>query len=224
MAVPASGPISITDLKAAFPGVNSNSLSAYRGVKWYKSNNYRGFFGNPTISMSESFDTRPNSPVVPGSFTIYGSQGWTIPLFNKLSVTIKGGNGGQAGQYGFYVKDGSVTGRTVSGNGGGGGASYFGGYLGASGGGGGSGDLAGGGAGQTVSLYWDADANEGYLAYQGVGLTLTVGGGGGGGSGGQNYSYRYFPYPYQGLNGYYADGNAASGAGGGGGYVSVSWS
>lgn len=224
MSVPASGPISINNLKSAFPGINSNSLSAYRGVKWYRSNNSRGFFGNPTISMSEAFDTRPNSPVVPGGFTIYGTQGWTIPLFNKLSVTIKGGDGGQAGQYGSYVKDGSITGRTVSGNGGAGGSSFFGGYLGASGGAGGVGDAAGGGVGQTASLFWDADANTSLLSLQGQGLTLTVGAGGAGGGGGPNYFWRYFPPPFQGANGYYQDGSAGSGAGGAGGYITVSWS
>lgn len=162
--------------------------------------------------MSETFDTRPNSPVVAGSGYL-GNGNWTIPLFNKLYVQIKGGDGGQSGAYGV---NGCVGGLTPSGNGGAGGASYFGPFLGASGGAGGSGDRAAGGVGQTTSLYWDADANNGYLAYQGYVLTSTVGGGGAGGGGGAN--------PYT-LFGVCVQGNAQpGGAAGAAGYVYVSWS
>jgi hypothetical protein len=225
MAVPASGPISISDLKAAFPAINSNSLSAYRGTKWYRSNNSRGNFGNPTISMSESYDTRPNSPVVAGSATYYGSTSFTIPLFNTLSITCKGGDGGQAGGYGYYVKDGNITGVVGSSGGGAGGTSYFGGYLSAGGGAGGGGNGGGGSAGATTSTaLYITDSNQTNVSIQGITITIGVGGGGGGGAGGQNYSYKYFPYPYQGLNGYYADGPSYTGASGASGYVSVSWS
>lgn len=220
MAVPSSGSVSISDLKAAFPSINSNSMSAYRGVKWYKSTNARGFFGNPTISLSESYDTRPTSPVTPGTIgTIYSSTGWTIPLFNKLYVTIKGGNGGQAGYDGTSPFAG-----WQGGNGTAGGASYFGGYLGASGGAGGAGGAGNGGAtGATTSLTWDADADPSLLVHQNEGITLTVGGGGGGGGGGQKWRYADFPYPYDSLDGWYTDGNASGGSPGSGGYITISW-
>lgn len=225
MAVPASGPISITDLKAAFPAINSNSLADYRGTKWYRSNNSRGFFGNPTMSMSESYDTRPNSPVTPGSATYYGSISFTIPLFNTLSITCKGGDGGQAGAYGYWVKNGSITAVSGSSSGGAGGTSYFGSYLSAGGGAGGGGNSGGGSPGATTSTSLTiTDSNQTNVSIQGTTITIGVGGGGGGGQGGMNYAYRDFPYPYDYLDGYYEDGRAATGASGAGGYVSVSWS
>lgn len=225
MAVPASGPISITDLKAAFPAINSNNLADYRGTKWYRSNNSRGLFGNPTISMSESYDTRPTSPVVAGSATYYGSTPFTIPLFNTLSITCKGGDGGQAGGYGYWVKDGSITAVSSSSGGAAGGTSSFDGYLSASGGAGGGGNGGSGSSGATTSTsLYITDSNQSLVSIQGTTISIGVGGGGGGGGGGMNYSYKYFPAPYTYLNGYYADGASYTGASGAGGYVSVSWS
>ena len=214
MSVPASGPISINNLKSAFPGINSNSLSAYRGVKWYRSNNSRGFFGNPTISMSEAFDTRPNSPVVPGSATYYSSTSFTIPLFNSLSITCRGGDGGQAGAYGV---NGCVGGLTPSDNGGAGGTSFFGGYLAASGGAGGTGNAGSGSPGATTSTtLFITDSNQSNVSIQGTSVTIGVGGGGAGGRGGANTYILY---------GYCLNGAAQpNGASGNSGFVSVSWS
>lgn len=214
MAVPASGPISISDLKAAFPAINSNNLADYRGTKWYRSNNSRGFFGNPTISMSESYDTRPTNPVTPGSATYYGTTSFTIPLFNTLSITCKGGDGGQAGGYGV---NGCKGGNTPSGDGGAGGTSYFGSYLSAGGGVGGSGNGVGGATGSTTSTaLYITDSNQSLVSIQGTTITIGVGGGGAGGSGGAN-TFLYY--------GYCVAGNPQpSGSAGAGGYVSVSWS
>lgn len=214
MAVPASGPISISDLKAAFPAINSNSLSAYRGTKWYRANNSRGIFGNPTISISESYDTRPNSPVVAGSATYYSTTGFTIPLFNTLSITCKGGDGGQAGGWGA---NGCAGGNTSSGGGGAGGTSYFGGYLSASGGAGGTGNGGGGSSGATTSTaLYITDSNQSNVSIQGTSITIGVGGGGAGGSGGAN-TFLYLGWCYSGNP-------QPDGASGAGGYVSVSWS
>lgn len=220
MAVPASGPISINDLKTAFPAINSNNLAAYRGTKWYRSNNSRGFFGNPTISMSESYDTRPTSPVVAGSATYYGSTNFTIPLFNTLSITCKGGDGGQAGSYGVYYNGGPYNGTpTPSSGGGAGGTSYFGGYLSAGGGGGGGGNGGGGSAGATTSTaLYITDSNQSNVSIQGTTITIGVGGGGGGGGGGALLYWNTWISQYQNV------GAAGSGASGAGGYVSVSWS
>lgn len=215
MAVPASGPISISDLKAAFPAINSNSLSAYRGTKWYRSNNSRGNFGNPTISMSESYDTRPTNPVTPGSATYYGTTNFTIPLFNTLSITCKGGNGGGAGVYGVDGCNGNTP--TSSGSGGAGGTSYFGGYLSASGGAGGTGNGGGGSSGATTSRsLYITDNDQSLVSIQGSVITIGVGGGGGGGSGGENkFLYNFWCY---------TGSPQPSGSAGAAGYVSVSWS
>lgn len=215
MAVPASGPISISDLKAAFPAINSNSLADYRGTKWYRSNNSRGFFGNPTISMSESYDTRPTNPVTPGSATFYSSTSYVIPLFNTLSITCKGGNGGGAGVYGVDGCNGSTP--TSSGSGGAGGTSYFSNYLSAGGGAGGTGNGGGGSAGATTSTtLYITDGNQSLVPIQGTTITVGVGGGGGGGSGGEN-KFLYGPYC---LNG----NPQPNGTAGASGYVSISWS
>lgn len=98
--VPASGAISISALKAAFPNINSNRLSDYEGVKWYKSNNSRGYFpsgANAYISMSAFYDTRHVSPVVPGSQSFPSSTTFQLPLFNILTFTVWGGGGGGGG-------------------------------------------------------------------------------------------------------------------------------
>ena len=216
MAVPASGSVSISDIRSAFPNINSNKLGDYKGVKWYKSDNSRGYFAsgsNAYISMSAFRDTRYNSPVNPGGFTITSSQSWQIPLFNKLYVTLKAGDGGKSGDYGINGCYGNQL--TPSSSGGSGTASSFGGYSSASGGAGGSGNGVFGAAGSTVNFTWDADANNSLLSHQYETVYLTVGTGGNGGSGGPNYGIIYGAcYPL---------GNSSSGSAGAGGYISISW-
>jgi hypothetical protein len=140
---PSSGPISIANIKAAFPTTNSNNLADYRGKQWFKSDNSRGFFpsgANAYISMSMFYDTREITPVIAGSQTYTSGSSITLPaLFNTLTVTVYGASGGGGGgSYleGIVIYDGSA--------GSAGGGTSFGNisdvyYLTANGGGGGSG-------------------------------------------------------------------------------------
>lgn len=126
-------------LSAASPWYNRGpNLGAYHGVQWWKDNTQTGYFPTSSISINDFYDKRSTSPVTPGSQTYSspGSFSFTVPLYSVLTVTIRGGAGGGAGQGGN---------RTDGGNGGWGGDSLFGGYGTGYGGGGGiaSGDQAG---------------------------------------------------------------------------------
>lgn len=145
MPLPNSGPISIQQINAEF-GLGNN-LGAYRGVRWFKSDNSRGFFpsgANAFMSMSLFRGTRPTSPVVAGSQTYNpGTTSITLPaLFNTLTVEVYAGGGGGGG--GGYLKaytevyggaSGGSGGNTTFGNSG---DVYFLSCTGGSGGGGGT--------------------------------------------------------------------------------------
>ena len=219
--VPSSGAISIAQIKAAFPNINSNSLGDYRGVKWFRSDNSRGYFpsgGNAYVSMSAFYGTSGVSPAVPGGFTIGASQSWTIPMFNRLTITLKGGDGGKSGDYGIDGCNNNAT--TLSLAGGSGNPSIFSKtsgptYTSASGGTGGSGNGVFGSPGSTTTYVWDADTDSSVLSHQYENVTLTVGTGGSGGTGGIN---RY----KSGTNCYFLP-NSSSGSAGANGYITVSW-
>lgn len=240
MTLPTSGPISISNLNAEF-GLG-NSLSAYRGVRWYKDDNSRGFFdgasGNfaPT-DMSEFYGTRPSIPVSPVSNQAQANGStYTVPFYNTITVVVVGGTGGQAGTYGINGCTNNTP--TPSGNGSTGGSSSFGSYVTSSGGAGGGGNGGAGAAGVSRTLVFDANANT--VSINGVvqsGVTpplrnttisVTVGAGGNGGGGGANavlvqtgdsgfpnYTPTYTCYPA---------GNAGSGSNGASGSVTLSLS
>jgi hypothetical protein len=225
--VPSSGSVSVNDLKAAFPNINSNSLGDYKGVKWYKSDNSRGYFpsgANAYVSMNDFHDTRYNSPVVPGNLSVTGTRTWTIPLFNKLNIQLRGGDGGQGGNNGNWVKNGSVVSISAGSPGSAGGSSSFSNYFSASGGSGGGVPSGSGGSGATTNNQWDADANSSLLSHQGETVTITIGGVGAGGAGGHNYGWYadyvcipfngcYWTDPYWHDTGSNGDGSAGTTAG-----------
>lgn len=170
-----STPINMTDISAAFGSVNN--LAAYYGVRWYKDNNTRGnFVLSGPISFSNFAGTRNTSPVTPspGGGVIYNSsQNITIPMFNSLTVTVKGGNGGTAGTPG-NCNGGGPGGAGVD--------SYLAGYISANGG------SANGGTGATASTslsITDANQND-IIARYGTQPYGQVGGGGGAGATGYN--------------------------------------
>lgn len=176
---PTSGPISIANVKAAFPTTNSNNLNDYRGKQWFKDNNDRGYFpgNNSAISLSDFYGKRENSPVTPGGpVTITSGTSYTLPsMFNTLTVAVYAGGGGGGG--GGYVKSYGEVYSGAAGGGGGNttfgtsGASY---YLGATGGGG------GGGGSSVVTNYYGAVVADGTGA---IGSPNLSGGGSGGGAG-----------------------------------------
>lgn len=164
--------ISMSDLSSAFS--LPNNLAAYYGARWYKENNSRGYFvGSGAISFSDFAGTRNTSPVSPGAAVYGASQNIPIPMFNNLTVTVKGGNGGTAGTPG-NCNGGGPGGAGVS--------SYLTEYVSANGG------SANGGTGATASTSLSiTDANQSsILARYGTQPYGQVGGGGGAGATGYN--------------------------------------
>ena len=223
-----SGPISMSDISSAF-GL-ANNLAAYYGVRWFKENNSRGYIqaaGN-AISFSDFSGTRNTSPVVasPAGGVIYNSsQNITMPMFNSLTITVKGGDGGTHG---------------VGGNcngGGDGGAGYdttLTGYVTAAGG------SINGGTGSTATTSRSiSDANQAsILALYGTQPYGQVGAGGGGGATGYNTRAQYNCTKYdwvgtawgnvyscvQGYYSYHCDSATGGGSGGAPGYIRLDWS
>ncbi len=228
MTLPSSGPISLSQIKAEF--LLGDSLSDYCGVRWFKDDNSRGFFDNslvgnrPPLDFSEFYGKRKTIPVVPTGNVSYGNGSYfTVPFYNKLYITLKGGDGGQGGAVGYYsggYKDGELT---AGSSGGGGGTSQFGSttlgspavlWASASGGGGGGGGGNSGAAGSTVTLVIDAE-NTSNAPLKNATIYVGVGGGGGGGGGGAIWVSSDGKWAYN-----YA-GTASSGSAGSGGYLTV---
>lgn len=223
-----TGPISMSDLSSAF-GLG-NTISSYYGARWFKNNNSRGYFqSSGTISLSDFAGTRNTSPVSPSYAIYYGSQNVPLPMFNNLTVTVKGGDGGTNGV------PGNCNG---GGGGGGGGTSYLSGYVSAGGGGGGGGT----GATASTSLSINDSNQNSILALYGTQPYGQVGGGGGGGSTGYNTRYEFICTRYdwvtvctifgcapvyscvQGFTASYCDIPTGGGSGGAGGYIRLDWS
>lgn len=219
--------ISMSDLSSAF-GL-ANNLAAYYGARWYKENNSRGYFvASGTISLSDFAGTRNTSPVVPspvGGVTYTSSQNITLPVFNSLTVTVKGGDGGTAGT------GGNCQG---AGPGGPGVASYLTNYVSADGG------AANGGTGSTASTTLTiTDGNQAsIIARYGTQPYGQVGSGGGGGATGYNTRSVFTCTRYDWVNagwgdvytcvaGYtssYCDSATGGGSNGAPGYIRLDWS
>lgn len=217
--VPTS-PISMSDLNSAF-GLG-NTLSSYYGARWFKENNSRGYFvGSGAISLSNFAGTRNTSPVSASSAIYYGSQNVPIPMFNNLTVTVKGGNGGTNGVPGNCNGGGA---------GGAGGDSYLSGYVSAGGGGGGGGT----GATNSTSLSINDSNQNDIISRYGTQPYGQVGGGGSPGSTGYNtrsefvctrYNFYYgFPVCAEGVTLYYCDSATGGGSYGAAGYIRLDWS
>lgn len=224
MTIKTSGALSMTEINAEF-GLGNN-LHAYRGVKWFKDDNSRGYFegasgNNPPIDFYEFYGKRKTIPVTPTGNVNYSNGQWfTFPFYNKITVTMQGGSGGQAGQYGIN----GCTGNSPTGSGGGGtgGTSSFGVYGSAAGGGGGGGNQGGGSPGATTTLVFNAETDPN-APKAGIPVLITVGNGGGGGGGGPNAILIQTGTDFWGNPEYgcFPSGNAASGASGSPGYVTI---
>lgn len=223
MTLPVSGAISFSQIQAEFG--QGTDLNSYRGGRWFLDTNGRGYFPAGTLSFSDFYSKRKASPVVAGSTTLYGSQNYTIPMFNNFYVTVVGGQGGQGGI------DGNCAG---AGYGSGGGGTYLQDYVSV---GGGSGGAPSGGGGSQPSASTSVSINDSnqasVIARYGLAKYASIGGGGSGGSQGfytrseficTNYVYYYgVPVCSQGYTAYYCDQGAGGGSGGANGYISVSW-
>lgn len=219
MTLPTSGTLSMSAINSEF--ALGNNLGAYRGVRWYKDNNSRGFFDNsatgnfPPLDMSEFYGTRKTIPVTPTGDVSYGNGSYfTVPFYNRLIIKLQGGTGGQGGAVGYYSGGYSNGVLTAGGGGGNGGTSSFGTWLSGGGGAGGGGGGNSGAAGTYATLIIDAETTAG-APLKDTQIYITVGSGGGGGGGGPIYVSTDGKYGYS-LAGY-----AASGSAGSSGYVTV---
>ena len=97
MTIKSSGPLSLTDINTEFQ--LGTSIGVHHGVRWYLDNGNTGVFSNTTLSFSDFYGKRKNSPVSPGS-TSYtpGTYTFTVPYYNTLVIdTWAGGGGGYSG-------------------------------------------------------------------------------------------------------------------------------
>ena len=223
MTLPTSGPISIGAINSEF-GLG-NSIGTYRGVRWFKDDNSRGYFdgasGNmaPT-DMSEFYGTRSSIPVSPSGPTAQSNGStYTIPFYNKLTIVITGAQAGGKGPNGW---NGEGNYPTPGSDGNAGGGSSFGSFS-------VSGGSPNSGAGDVRTIIYDANSNttsnNGSVTsgcpLRGATFAISVGSGGTGGRGGYNRVYRDFYYPFDYLDGWYNEDNANFGSTGANGSVTV---
>ena len=130
MALPASGYLQLGTDGATGRSINSefgygNDMASYQGVYYGK----LGFaFQFPTPGNSIAMDLfYSTNKITGGSQYFSGSQNYTIPVYNTITITSVGGQGGQAGYNGTNTC-GAPCGES-GGGGGGGGTSTFGGYV-----------------------------------------------------------------------------------------------
>jgi hypothetical protein len=181
MALPTSGALSISAIKGEF-GNRGNSISAFCGVTYYKSDNVKRTFTNslvgnrPPISFSEFYGSMASRPVSPTGDVAYANGStFTVPYYNYLVIKMVGGQAGGQGNQGFTNNGcgGDPTGK----NGNPGGATSFGTLTSASGG------APNSGAGASVTTIIYADTTPG-APTRGTNFSITVGAGGTGGQGG----------------------------------------
>jgi len=220
-------PISLGDIQAEF-NLGTN-LNAYRGQRWFLDSNARGYFTSGTISLTDFYSKRVNSPVVAtGPTTLsratYNNTNYPFPMFNNFYVSTYSGRGGTAGANGNCQSagPGDVGGTTNYG-------SLANTGTGAAGPNGGSGSVA------TGSTSWSiSDANQAsILALYGTTNLLTIGGAGGAGTTGYNsrsvftcVSYVFYygvPVCNGGVTDYYCDSAVGAGSPGVDGYIVVQW-
>ncbi len=224
MTLPTSGTLSMSAINSEF--ALGNNLGAYRGVRWYKDDNSRGFFDNsstgnfPPIDFAEFYGTRSSIPVSPSGPTAQSNGSYfTFPFYNKITVVITGGQAGSIGPNGY---NGEGNYPTPGSNGNSGNPSYFG-SDGASGG------SPNSGTGSVRTIIFDANnnttSNNGSVTsgcpLKGASLQSVIGSGGTGGRGGYNRLYRDYPHPYDYLDGWYNEDNGSYGSTGSSGSVTI---
>lgn len=215
--------ISFAEIQQEF--ARGTNLNAYRGTSWFTDDNTTGNFPaspNP-ISFADFRSKRKTNPVTAFNRVITADEVFTVPIFNTLTITVRGAGGGGAGYRGAPFGNAGTNGTA-------GGSTSFGDYATANGGGGGTygargGDGAGadggaagghgdgpGGNGGKVVLTWVA-TKASDKAHYGEKIAIKIGGGGWGGAGGVNFGinqYGWFPMNFN-----------PNGAGGAGGSVTI---
>lgn len=224
MTIKTSGQLSMAEINAEF-GLGTN-LYAYRGVKWYRDDNTRGFFegasgNNPPIDFYEFYGKRKTIPVTPTGDVAYSNGQWfSVPFYNKITIVIVGGQAGAKGPNGY---DGEGRYPTSGSDGNSGNPSYFYGYK-------ADGGSPNSGVGATTTIVFNAEANNitvngsvvsGAPPFCGISIICQVGSGGAGGRGGYNRPYRDFPYPFDYLDGWYTEENGSFGAQGSSGSCTI---
>lgn len=225
MTLQSSSQISFSQINAEF-GLGTD-MNNYKGTRWFRDTNNRGFFSTTNFSITEFYSKRKNSPAGTGSQRLTSSTNFTIPMFNTLTVTAYSGSGGQAGS------DGNCA---LAGNGGNGQDSYLADYVGTGQGPGGV-RSAGYGSRSVASVtltITDANQND-IIARYNITKYAQIGGGGGGGGTGLNWRYVtrctfYYWQPYVGpvcgaqVTDSFCDVGVRNGDGGAAGFIDISWS
>lgn len=220
MTLPASGAL-VLGTAGGGNSINSefgygNDMASYQGVYYgLGSSEYRfPVPGNP-LAMNAFYATYK---IAGGTKTFSSSDpAYIIPVYNTITITCVGGQGGQSGSWG-YQNCGGYTGPTSSSNGGAGNSTSFGGYLSSAGGNGGSGNAVSGSFGPTVSNTFTNPVQGGSGPASGASISVSVGSGGNGGGGGPNIFINVPPFNYCA-----AWNSAASGSNGSAGYVTITW-
>jgi len=213
MTLPTTGTLTLAQINAEF-GLGTN-LYAYRGVKWYRDDNSRGYFdqamgNNPPIDMLEFYGKRKTIPVVASGPTAQANGSYfSVPFYNKITIVVKGGTNGGTGANGYY-QGGPNAGLPTGGSGGtAGGSSQFGSYGSA-------------GSGGTTTIVFNAESDPN-APLKGIPILNTVGAAGVGGKGGDIWNwesvYNIFTGRYE--NQYVYRGDAAQGANGSPGSITI---
>jgi len=227
MTLPASGPL-VLGLTGGGNSINGefgygNDLGAYRGVFFGRGGQEFQFPAPPNLIAMGLFYSAYK--IVPGSRTFNSTQSFVIPVYNTMTITVQGGQGGASGAPGLISSPCPGAGNFTSGSSGSyGTVSSFGGYLSAAGGAGGAGSASSsnpGQPGQIVANTYTNPVQGGGGPPSGQTVTVSIGGGGSGGGGG----CLVYQLVVNGTNfGCACWGNASSGGGGSPGVVTVSWS
>ena len=118
MTLPTSGTLSMSAINTEF--ALGNNLAVYRGVKWYKDDNSRGYFddsstGNfPPIDFAEFYGKRKTITVTPQTVNPASTGYRTIDFYNTMSFNLAtgttGGTGGDGSSwYGWSPSQGWYT-------------------------------------------------------------------------------------------------------------------
>jgi hypothetical protein len=110
---PVSGQLALTDIKNAFPNINSNAVGDYRNVQWYRpDNSANGVFSAGTIQYSDFYNkVYTVVPTIADQSFSLGSQypccgcagaGWTGMVLYIVSSVIWLSTTGQYSDYGYY--------------------------------------------------------------------------------------------------------------------------
>lgn len=220
MTLPASGAL-VLGTAGGGNSINSefgygNDMASYQGVYYgLGGSEYRFPVPGNALAMNAFYSTYK---ITGGSLTFSSSNpSYVIPVYNTITITCVGGQGGQSGSWG-YSSCGSYTGPTPSSNGSAGNSTSFGGYLSSAGGNGGSGNAVAGTFGPTVSNTFTNPVQGGSGPASGSSVSVSVGSGGAGGGGGPNIYVNYPPFNYCA-----AWNSAGSGSTGSAGYVTITW-